>query len=801
LKSFALQCFKKREIGAPEACAKILGFDLNGSSHQVKFLNAVHKNERKRRLKNLHELKELDDECTDIYFNNLIDTYYTNRPNEIEDMCLYEFASIYEVKKSPCLKTDFHKNCQILKNNLGFLHFKNKQFVLKIPHININDEKQTEKYFYQMILLFKPWRNEEEEILNQNKFKSLKEYFNHFIKNNYGKSLFSEFQEARLKIEKAKKYLNELDQNFETKEEIEEIEENNLAFNQHTDLQFSKKVLDSDSINKKIDLLNNEQREIFDFVNEIIDHHYKHTILECKCELKINPIKTYIGGGAGVGKSFLIETIRDSITFKLKDLKKITVATIAPTGIAANNIDGTTIHKFFKIIVTKNKNCEFYNLNKSSIKMFRELYENLFLIIADEVSMISALMLAQIIYRLEEIFPSSFKENKIVHLLFFGDLLQLKPVKGEFIFEKLKNDKLSKFLDCIPLEKHIWDEFNYKELTQNVRQKDDLEFNEMLNRIRIGNPSLSDIKKLESRVVKFQNYQEIAQFIASKNDIIYLAPKLEQIDNVNKAMLIVKKIETNEVQAQDISRKTLNDENIEILLKNSQTAGLDKILYLGINARVMLRRNLDIENGLCNGIIGTIKGIINNEKGLSTKVKIAFDDLYEKYKIISTIERFSADFELSTNIYITRKQFPLILAWAITIHKCQGMTIKEALIDLGSSIFENGMAYVALSRIKSFKNLYLSSFDPATLVCNAIAILEINRLRKKFCPNLKIIEEFNTIQKTNSLKRVYYKSEIIINQIQQYKIINDNNNSDEPDPKKPRLNIRVEYRNESDFSI
>jgi len=103
---------------------------------------------------------------------------------------------------------------------------------------------------------------------------------------------------------------------------------------------------------------------------------------------------------------------------------------------------------------------------------------------------------------------------------------------------------------------------------------------------------------------------------------------------------------------------------------------------------------------------------------------------------VVTIERDSASFEVLKSIYYTRKQFPLMLAFAITIHKSQGLSHENAIVDAGSTNFGPGMIYVALSRVTSLNGLHLTDLDRSKINCHQKAIKEYNRLRQLYAPHL-----------------------------------------------------------------
>ena len=144
----------------------------------------------------------------------------------------------------------------------------------------------------------------------------------------------------------------------------------------------------------------------------------------------------------------------------------------------------------------------------------------------------------------------------------------------------------------------------------------------------------------------------------------------------------------------------------------------------------MLRQNIDTKAGLVNGAIGTVVAIS------ATQITIKFDHATDPYKI----ERVKSAFMVMKNYYIYRTQFPLILAYAVTIHKCQGLSLDCAIIDLSSKVFSDGMSYVALSRVKTLSGLHLVAFEDTSIRVSAGCIKEINRLRSCYRSDLPHIE-------------------------------------------------------------
>ena len=142
----------------------------------------------------------------------------------------------------------------------------------------------------------------------------------------------------------------------------------------------------------------------------------------------------------------------------------------------------------------------------------------------------------------------------------------------------------------------------------------------------------------------------------------------------------------------------------------------------------MLKKNINVE-GLCNGALGVVKGInFDKTRTYVESLSIKWDNLDEVY----VLRRNTAEYEYQKNIYIHRSQFPITLAWAMTIHKVQGVTLDRAIISIGAEIFEPGMAYVALSRVKKLENVHLIDFDETVLACDEVCVNEYNRLHLKY---------------------------------------------------------------------
>jgi len=174
----------------------------------------------------------------------------------------------------------------------------------------------------------------------------------------------------------------------------------------------------------------------------------------------------------------------------------------------------------------------------------------------------------------------------------------------------------------------------------------------------------------------------------------------------------------------------------------TRTAGLEKQLKLCVGCKVMLKRNKNVDIGLVNGSIGIVTEFSSNSQGDIQTVNIKFDKIDKMIQI----ERDSASFEILKSVYYTRKQFPLMLAFAITIHKSQGLSLSTAIVDAGPTNFGCGMVYVALSRVTSLGGLHLIDLDRSKIACDRKAVDEYNRLRRLYSPFLGDLKATAAVQ-------------------------------------------------------
>ena len=381
-----------------------------------------------------------------------------------------------------------------------------------------------------------------------------------------------------------------------------------------------------------------------------------------------------VHGGAGTGKSTLIRVISKWVQIILQtpgdDINCQYLIRAAPTGMAAANIDGSTLHSAFKL----NFGNSYISLSDKNRDLFRNIYRNLKIVIIDEFSMMKSDQLYQIHQRLCEI-----KENNQpfgnCSMILFGDLMQLKPVRGSYIFEKPKFEKYRQVFDVF----NLWEMFQSIELEQNHRQGEDKEYAEVLNRIRfktkIESLSDNDLAVLNSRILSPENEDQVLK-IFGKN----FSVNLENYRRLGKLAGHLYTINAIHLP-KERNVKIKDDGTIE------DTAFLDK-LELKVGARVMLIHNVCTADGLTNGAQGVVEKVLHSE-GKVRYVMVKFDNKEvgqqqrNKFKFLSSvcdtegvtpIERVNFSYTLGnvSKNHAARASFlqvPLKLSWAVTSHK------------------------------------------------------------------------------------------------------------------------------------
>lgn len=393
----------------------------------------------------------------------------------------------------------------------------------------------------------------------------------------------------------------------------------------------------------------------------------------------------FLTGSAGAGKTYVLNRYIEY----LKELK-IPVAITASTGIAATHMNGMTIHAWSGIGVKDALGPKDLQFLKAK-KYLNDKLEEVEVLIIDEISMLHKQQLDMV-----DLVLRFFKKNDLafggIQVVFSGDFFQLPPIGRQGEENKDKFAFMSKaWLDASPVICYISEQF---------RQSDN-ELNRILNVIRDGKADQSTMDALTNVAGRVQDRKLLTRLYTHNTDV----------DRVNFEHLMRINAESK-VYAAVVKG---NDKLRDLLRKSVLT---DEILELRLGTKVMFIKN-NFEKGYMNGTLGEV--VEFTENGFPY-VKTA-DKLIEAEPEDWTIQDEHGKTLASFN------QVPLRLAWAITVHKSQGMTLDAAEIDL-SKTFENGQGYVALSRLKDMDGLYLTGFNSRALSVDPLALKADKRFRE-----------------------------------------------------------------------
>lgn len=389
----------------------------------------------------------------------------------------------------------------------------------------------------------------------------------------------------------------------------------------------------------------------------------------------------FITGKAGTGKSTLLKY------FKFNTGKKIIV--LAPTGVAAINVGGQTIHSFFRLPPKI--------IQKDAIRRLRDksLIENLDMVIIDEVSMVRADLMDGIDYCLRLNRGRMKTPFGGVQMVFFGDLFQLSPVVENEARELLEERYPSPYF----FSAKVFNDCDIRpiELANIYRQKDS-SFMELLNRVRNKEHTNEDLDILNKRVQK-----DMA--VSNKDDTVILTTTNSLANTINQERL-------SELPGKEITYEAAVSGKFE---ESAYPAGASLKLKKG--AQVILIKN-DPAKQWVNGTLAKVAAlskdsIVVDINGSACDVPIV------KWQKIEYSYNEDED-KIKDEVVGTFAQYPIKLAWAITIHKSQGQTFNKVIIDLGRGAFTHGQLYVALSRCTCldgirFKRPVINSdiiFDP-----------------------------------------------------------------------------------------
>jgi ATP-dependent DNA helicase PIF1 len=429
---------------------------------------------------------------------------------------------------------------------------------------------------------------------------------------------------------------------------------------------------------------------------------------------------TLILGSGGTGKSVLIERIREMGRRESKD-----VVITASTGIAAVNVKGCTLHSFAGVGLADKETVDELVSSVRKNRNVKKRWVTTELLVIDEISMVQPLFL----HKLDAVARSIRGHDEPfggMQIVFVGDFFQLPPVRkyGAARFGQDPNDVEY----CFDMPE--WPEFfDHITVLKRVFRQSDTRFAGLLDRARHGNVTQHDIATLQGRL-----HAPLAGIPAGMEPT-WLVSRIAQAQEINAERLAhidaPSRSYTNsygfKFQAEiDAVRKgkPLPQQSIRDLEANltpfderrhgnirkslARSCPAEETVELKSGAQVLLLANIDLENGLANGTSGVIIGFTSTHP-FAPVVRF----VNGRTVTVNPYEWMMPD--KACKGFVTFKQIPLKLAWAITVHKSQSMTLDFVRITLDKSFFSFGQAYVALSRVRTREGLTFDSFWPKVI--------------------------------------------------------------------------------------
>ncbi len=434
----------------------------------------------------------------------------------------------------------------------------------------------------------------------------------------------------------------------------------------------------------------------------------------------------FLTGSAGAGKTYVL----NQYIQYLKE-HKVPVAITASTGIAATHMNGMTIHAWSGIGVKDYLN-EADLMSLSNRKYLRDKMEAVKVLIIDEISMLHKRQL-DLVNKVLKFFKSNELPFGGIQVILAGDFFQLPPVGSDAEPNKEKFAFMSE----------AWKETQFQccYLTEQFRQSDN-QLNEILNEIRSGFVSDDSIDLLNQALINKSASSFPTKLYTHNFDV----------DKENRSQLAALFSETKLFTATSKG----SDNLVEMLKKSVLT---DEELKLKIGSKVMFIKN-NYDKNYMNGTLGEVTGYSDNGFPL---VKVTSGEVIE-----AEPEEWKIEDEKGKTLALFN-QVPLRLAWAITVHKSQGMTLDAAEIDLRKT-FEKGQGYVALSRLKTLESLVLLGFNETAIMVDELALradarfrelsgmlddnTNLEELEKQFVP---FIDRSGGISDLNELKKIKAK--------------------------------------------
>jgi hypothetical protein len=446
------------------------------------------------------------------------------------------------------------------------------------------------------------------------------------------------------------------------------------------------------------DTLNAEQRVVYDtFIGHFQSGSEEQILL-------------HVDGGGGTGKSYMIKVLSSHLQ-RLAGNRPSPIWRVAPTGVASNQIMGTTLHSLLRLPVDR----AFTELSPADANAVQNKLRDVRYLVIDEKSMLGLRQLSWIDKRLRQVFPGRATEFfGGMSIILVGDFFQLPPVANKPLYF----DGPLKDLHEVSGQT-AYRAFNHTVFLKKVQRQqgdDQAGFRLALSEVRGLKLSIESWKLLSQRVRVKLSQREVDTFDAA----LRIYSKKARVDEYNYEHLIRLKHPAIKVMAKNIG-------NGADKATSEQAGNLAGQFPVCIGARLMLTQNIWQPAGLVNGARGTVYDIgwasgADAHRDPPCAIMMVMDK-YAGPSYLTTddgrevvpILPVKRDFFLGTSA-CTRKQFPLMVSYAITVHKSQSITVDKMVTDLSERDFQTGLSYVAVSRVKMLDGLMIDApFERASL--------------------------------------------------------------------------------------
>ena len=738
-------------------------------------------NERVQLLKSFDEIKRMEDDCEEIEIGDLLKRY-VERPPCLENVTLADWAAFYdnsrieesntrlrkkdvdglllETKDEDNFEDDVESSLKSLANGEAQKGITRRAKARIIRSVWFDKDVDSEKHYRELLFLFTPWRNEARDIDSFQPYEERCRMFNEQIK-----CQLEQYSPCKTEIDDV------LVNNMRDVSDEENMWDLVAPNTQHVELNDTREICRNSDINVEnseenydlsddLGISSSYVAEQLTTYHEISDEEYRELVRSLNSEQLIffyhflhclrtsdKPFYCFLSGGAGVGKSHVTKALYQATIKYLNrnvgdDFHTVRAILVAPTGKASYNIRGTTIHTSFRVPINQPLH-SYQKLESSRLNTLRTKLGALKVIFLDEISMVGCSMFnVQINKRLQEI-KGIEKDFGGVSVVAVGDLFQLKPVFDSYVFEPLKGN-------YGVLANNLWiKHFKMYELCQIMRQRESRQFAEILNRLREGKHTDDDIRVLKTRLI-------------SERDPVYpvTAPHLfiedKNVQKFNRKVYNRCSEEKFVITALDSVVGTDNKEMQEKLLRKipsdpRKTMQLAKQLCIAINQRTEIALNIRTEDGLTNGAGNVIKYVelynLPNPEGViwvrfdhSDVGKMIRNENRQLYTSCidpsgTPIVSVSVQFCVGgcTSFKILRRQFPLRPSASKTVHRAQGDTENEIVVDLENWRKVPHIHHVAMSRVTKLEGLHILNLDEGKICVSSKVKEEMMRLRTSAC--------------------------------------------------------------------